>query len=226
MIKHYSNGTKYLCQTKRDDWETYKGSGNLVKNSQKLILLKTELLGQFETKEELKEMGIFFSTLFNVVEDKTFLNLTNEEGQGGYTSYSKDRNSKISKKLKNKAKTPEHREKLSEKAKGQVMAWDKDNNVSVKVSKEEFENNPNLVGIASVKAKGIPKSEDWKQKMRVPNPKKGEARKGKPPGNSKKILCEGIEFPSVKSAAIHYNKDRRWIEKRLQDSSNLHFTYI
>lgn len=226
MIKHYSNGKKYLCQTKREDWLEYKGSGNLVRNDDTLVLLHTELLGEFETKEELRQQGIFHSERLNVVKDSSFLNLTIEEGQGGYTSYSEERNKKISEKLSGIKKSEEAKKKLSNVRLGKVSAWNKEKQIAVVVSREEFEDDPNLIGIAAVKAKGVPKSEEWKQKMRVPNPKKGEFRKGIPPANSKKVFCEGKEFPSVKHAADFYNKDRRWIERRIIDPSNKNFLLL
>lgn len=225
MIKTYSNGKKYLCQTSRDDWETYKGSGIMVKDNPELILEKTELIGEYADKSQLRKAGIYYSDLFDVVENPDFMNLCREEGQGGHTLYTEKRNKKISEKLKNKTKSTKHKEKLSEKQLNKVVAWDKVNECSITVTRFDFENNDDLVGIASVKAKGIPKSDDWKKKMskpkseehkeklRGPNPKK--SLPSHKHGMSKPITFEGVDYSSISEASRILNKNKPWIMRRL-----------
>ena len=48
--------------------------------------LDTEILGEFDTEEQLKELGRFFSELWDVVKSEEFANLRIEEGDGGVTS--------------------------------------------------------------------------------------------------------------------------------------------
>jgi len=219
LRKHYSDGKKYLCQTKREDWESYRGSGLLVGERE---VVKTDLLGEFESKEELAKAGIHFSNLWNVVESQDYLNLTREEGQGGYTVYTKERGGKISNKLKNKPKSLEHRRKLSEANQGNVLARNLKTGENVVVSKEEFESSEHLVGIASVTAKGIPKSEEWKEKLRKPCPAKGEHAK-------KPVMCEGTYFSSKIQAINHYKEYgvSVWeMNKRFRDELNKDFVVI
>lgn len=60
-----------------------------------------------------------------------------------------------SRESKNKGKTlsEEHKKSLSESRRGIVTAYDKVKQINVKITKEEFESNPNLVGMG---AKGTP----------------------------------------------------------------------
>ena len=48
--------------------------------------LDTEILGEFDTEEQFKELGRFFSELWDVVKSEEFANLRIEEGDGGVTS--------------------------------------------------------------------------------------------------------------------------------------------
>jgi hypothetical protein len=90
MIKtHNKTGLKYLCQTKRKNPFKYIGSGvkwkkHLDKHGREIT---TEIIGIYETKEELKKMGIYYSNLWNVVDSEEWANLKLEEGDGGDTSH-------------------------------------------------------------------------------------------------------------------------------------------
>jgi len=83
---HNITGLKYLGKTIRDPYK-YKGSGivwsrHLKKHGD---YISTTILRNCESKEELKEWGLYYSNKWNVVESKEFANLTPEEGQGGST---------------------------------------------------------------------------------------------------------------------------------------------
>lgn len=87
MIKKCMNtGLKYLCKTsgKKNPY-LYTGSGirwlNHIKKYQSYII--TCIIGEYETKEELKQAGLYYSKLFNVVEDNNWANLVEEKGDGG-----------------------------------------------------------------------------------------------------------------------------------------------
>ena len=97
---HNKTGRKYLGKTVQDPYK-YRGSGihwdrHLKKHGNDVT---TEVLFQTEDEEEFKGVGLYYSKLWNIVESDDFLNFTNEEGQGGYTSYTAERNEKISKAL-------------------------------------------------------------------------------------------------------------------------------
>jgi hypothetical protein len=89
MIKtHAKTGLKYLCQTRRKNPYEYLGSGvywkaHLEKHGP---IVQTEIIGQYSTKQELKEAGIYYSNLYNVTESEEWANLRPEDGDGGDTS--------------------------------------------------------------------------------------------------------------------------------------------
>lgn len=89
MIKtHNKTGFKYLCQTRRKDPHAYLGSGTHWKLHLKThgADITTEVIGQYEDKAMLKEAGIYYSNLHNVVESEEWANLRIEDGDGGDTS--------------------------------------------------------------------------------------------------------------------------------------------
>ena len=83
---HQKTGLKYLCQTKRKDPYKYSGSGvewlkHLKEHGYEHT---TEILRECSTKEELKEYGLHYSSLWNVVDSSTWANLKPEDGGGGW----------------------------------------------------------------------------------------------------------------------------------------------
>ena len=83
-------GLKYLCQTKNKNPHTYLGSGkywgsHLRKHGKDIT---TVIIRECSSKEELREWGIYYSILWNIVTDrdangnKTWANLIPESGSG------------------------------------------------------------------------------------------------------------------------------------------------
>lgn len=117
---HNITGLKYLGKTKGDPFK-YKGSGvkwthHIRKhgyNVNTIILLATE------DTNELKETGLFFSRLWNIVLSDEWANLTEEEGQGGNTwdkrgrVISEEARLKMSITRKGRKFTPEHRANMN-----------------------------------------------------------------------------------------------------------------
>ena len=81
---HRLTGLKYLGQTKQNPF-TYKGSGKLWINHFKKhgYDVHTEVIGIFDSKKELKEAGLFYSHIWNIVKSPEWANLKPEEGDGG-----------------------------------------------------------------------------------------------------------------------------------------------
>lgn len=85
---HNKTGIKYLGQTSAKDPHRYTGSGTYWK----LHLNKhgydysTEILHEFQSKDELKPYGIYYGTLWNIVESDEWANLKEEQGDGGRQS--------------------------------------------------------------------------------------------------------------------------------------------
>lgn len=121
---HNTTGLKYLGKTVGDPFK-YKGSGKYWKSHLKIHGddVTTVILLQTESKEELRETGLFFSKLWNIVQSDDWANLTEEEGAGGNTWDKRGRiiseaaRLKMSKTRKGRKFTAEHRENM----KGKIM---------------------------------------------------------------------------------------------------------
>lgn len=98
---HNQTGLKYLGQTTQNP-KKYKGSGIRWTNhlNSHGNDVSTEIIGQYKTKEELKEMGLYFSKLWNVVESDEFANLKEEAADGGAYYESAEQKEKRCQKLK------------------------------------------------------------------------------------------------------------------------------
>ena len=95
---HNKTGLKYLGKTVSDDPYTYQGSGKLwkrhiAKHGYDVI---TEILLVTDDKLELKEAGIHYSNLWNIVESKSFANLMPETGDGGAQAWTEESRKKLS----------------------------------------------------------------------------------------------------------------------------------
>jgi len=126
MVKtHTVTGLKYLCVTKKDPFK-YNGSGiywlkHLKKHGTSHT---TEVLRECSTNEEVREWGLYFSNLWNVVHGrdetgkKIWANLKPEEGDGapsGEFNHMKD--DIVKARHHEVVSSEEHREKLSEATK-------------------------------------------------------------------------------------------------------------
>lgn len=120
MIKtHNDTGLKYLCVTSKDDCELYKGSGVYWKNHIKAHgdNISTEVILETDDADELTQIGLKYSSVYDVVESSEWANLIPESGyhvldpekqrngwHGWYNSLTEDerlaRNENISKKVK------------------------------------------------------------------------------------------------------------------------------
>lgn len=94
MIKEIEQtGMRYLCKRKQNlkdpnDHIRYKGSGvywRRVLQKHPEYTIKTTVLGLYSA-EDLREIGLFYSKLFNIVESREWANLVDETGAGGDTS--------------------------------------------------------------------------------------------------------------------------------------------
>lgn len=82
---HKITGLQYLGKTIARDPYAYPGSG--VYWTRHLEIhgndVETEILRECSSEEELKEWGVYYSKLWNVVESDQWANLTEEAGPGG-----------------------------------------------------------------------------------------------------------------------------------------------
>lgn len=92
---HNKTGLKYFGQTVQNPFQ-YNGSGTRWKHHLRKHgnNVDTKIIAKCKTKEELKELGVYYSKLWNIVESKEFANCTVEEGTGGRTVTSESRQGK------------------------------------------------------------------------------------------------------------------------------------
>jgi len=80
---HRKTGLQYLGITRQEDPHAYPGSGlywtrHLKENGYDY---DTEILLETSSKEELKEVGLYYSNLWNIVESDSWANLMPEAGE-------------------------------------------------------------------------------------------------------------------------------------------------
>jgi hypothetical protein len=78
---HNNTGLKYLGYTKRDP-NKYKGSGLYLKKHirEHGYHVTTDILFQSEDIDEISQKGLYYSELWNIVNDDMFANLCEEDG--------------------------------------------------------------------------------------------------------------------------------------------------
>ena len=115
---HNKTGLKYLGKTSALDPHKYTGSGQrwLAHLRVHGYDYTTQILKECQSNHEIKEWGIYYSHLWNIVESKEWANLRPEEGAGGAPS--DEIKKKISQTLKGRKSSPETCEKLSKLRKG------------------------------------------------------------------------------------------------------------
>lgn len=85
---HTKTGLKYIGMTSNKNPHSYPGSGIYWKNHLRKHghEFKTEILKECKNKDEIKEWGLYYSKLWNIVESKDWANLKEEQGDGGRQS--------------------------------------------------------------------------------------------------------------------------------------------
>ena len=116
-VKTSPLGLKYLGKTIKDPFK-YRGSGLVWLNHIKKhkVLAKdiiTEILFISNNNDEIKEKGLFYSELFNIVESKEWANLKPETGEGGSGKHNDITRKKISDAHKGKVVSDEVKKRMS-----------------------------------------------------------------------------------------------------------------
>ena len=106
---HEKTGLKYLCQTRRKNPNKYLGSGlywkrHLQKHGANIT---TEIIKECTSKEELSKWGLYYSELWDIVNDPSWANLIPEFGSGGRTTFG-DNNPMKSLEVRNKVSGLNH----------------------------------------------------------------------------------------------------------------------
>ena len=84
---HQTTGLKYLGVTSKKDPYSYKGSGKTWLRHLKEFgrNYTTEILLETDSTDEIREKGIYYSELWNIVDSKEWANQKKERGEGGWT---------------------------------------------------------------------------------------------------------------------------------------------
>lgn len=173
---HLVTGLKYLGKTYKDP-HSYKGSGTFwLRHINKYgNLVHTEILKECQTNDEVKEWGLYFSKIWNVVESKEWANLKEESGSGGGCVGEANG-------MFGKRRTPEEKNAVSMANKGKIP-WNKGIPRTQEVKDAV---SASRLGKSSWN-KGIPRTPEEKLKM-------SDRRKGKPAHNKGKkeplFLCK------------------------------------
>lgn len=114
---HNKTGLKYLGQTKRKDPHKYPGSGKYWQSHLKTHGkdYTTEILHECQSVDELREKGLHYSQLWDVVKSNDWANLKEESGEGGFSLNSiqcSERNKRNWNNPEYRAKQMESRKKL------------------------------------------------------------------------------------------------------------------
>lgn len=106
---HNKTGLKYLGKTVSSNPDNYRGSGKYWKRHIKKhgYDVSTTILLATKNEQELKDTGVFFSKLWNIVESSEWANLKMEQGDGGWDHIDS----------KGKMVSHESRQKMSKSAK-------------------------------------------------------------------------------------------------------------
>ena len=177
---HKKTGLKYLGYTKKDQPDTYKGSGKYWKLhcDKHGWEFDTEILKECQSKDEIKEWGIYYSNLFDVVNardntgKKIWANLKPETGPGGgYLKgtriVSEETKLKMSIAAKNRAPMDdETKKKISKSNTGKIPSEEKRKKIAEantgKVRTEEAKQNIKIGRSTQIRK---PHSKETKQKM-------------------------------------------------------------
>jgi len=114
MVKtHKITGLKYLCQTTQQNPHEYLGSGTYWKRHLKKhgTDISTEILRECQTRADLREWGLHYSSLWNVEKNVEWANIIPESGTGG--CYSDEIRKRISASLTGKKASIETKMKMS-----------------------------------------------------------------------------------------------------------------
>jgi hypothetical protein len=118
---HNKTGLKYLGKTIQNPYK-YPGSGvywtnHINKHGNDVSTVWAHL---YHDKETLVKESLFFSKVYNIVEDSSWANLTEENGTSGGKTYqrSANHNKKMSRSLTGIIFSEEHRKNISEANKG------------------------------------------------------------------------------------------------------------
>jgi hypothetical protein len=194
---HNVTGLKYFGKTTKKDPEKYIGSGKYWKNHVKKhgYSITTVIIGKFSDPKECKEFALNFSKKYNIVESDEWANLINENGMDGAPKghighkFTDEQIKKLSETSLERWTDEEFRKRISQ---SQKESWTEERKLEQKIrltgikrpdhaeklrgrkltqeqkAKMKKPKHENFGKLLSATISGVPKSEEHKQKLRVP----------------------------------------------------------
>jgi hypothetical protein len=120
---HNITGLKYLGKTINKDPYKYPGSGTYWTRHLKVhgYDCTTEILKECTSKEEVAELGIYYSELWNIVESDDWANLIAENGDGGGVK-GKPKSEQAKANMRGKTRSEETKGKMSKPKSEEAIA--------------------------------------------------------------------------------------------------------
>lgn len=197
-------GLNYLGMTTKENIFTYKGSGkywklHLKKHNVKIEEIKTILLFETDNQEELKEKGVFYSKLYNVVESDEWANLIFETGEG----------------ISGNKLSEEHKKKISLATMGRQLSKESIQKIVDKnTGRKNSDESKAKMSKAAIKRGGIKHTEETKLKI-------SKNKTGKPKVGVGVIDLEtGIFWSSIREVAKIYNLNENILEYELRKNND------
>ena len=193
---HNKTGLKYLGKTTKKDSHKYFGSGirwlnHLNKHGYDYT---TDILRECHSEEELKEWGLYYSNLWNIVESKEWANLKTEEGQGGSGFH-------LSKAAKQKI--------VESRLKNGTMNTNTPTSIAKSLETRKKNNTLNTVTEESIKKRIETRKQNGKQKTTESKIQQWETRRNNDPDN--------LSGKRTRQTRIQNGSDKGW--KRSAESN-------
>lgn len=169
---HNQTGLQYLGKTTAKDPHRYPGSGKywrLHLNKHGFDYTTTILFESTDLKE-IKEKGIYYSQLWDIVKSNAWANLKEEQGDGGAITHTPESNQKRSGTLKGRTITAEHRRKLSEANKGKYFHSEETKKLAAQKASAKLKGKKKPPGFAEAvgaRLRGKTMSDSAKEKMKA-----------------------------------------------------------
>jgi hypothetical protein len=202
LKQHMKTGLKYLCfhHGTKDNCFKYTGSGTYWKKhitKHGTDLISTIILFESTTKDEIRDQGLKYSDLWDVVNSKDFANLVREDGSGGHEAMH----------------TPEVRERAANTLRTRLIAGNRTKkerqkgiNQSIRIKEYGF-TEAELKAQKETSIRQLGKT----MKERLNDPNYIDSRKGK---SAKEIFGETYKGPWNKGKTVNELKGRDYIDPR------------
>lgn len=217
MTTNLKNNKRYIGKKQSDHFlrEEYLGSGILLKRSVEKYgkeNFSVEMIDTAESRKDLDMKEIYWIEKYSAVKDKSFYNIA-PGGSGGNTTrgYTKEQYKiycdNLSKTLKGRKFTNEHKQNISKGKEGHITTKEHREKLKLAGIKGEItdEHKQNI----SKSKKGSHLSESTKNKIRetLKNDNKSS--------NKRMYINNGIECKLIRSKNFPYYKERGWIKGKV-----------